>query len=344
MLRRIARHESEGGGEVHSNAQHTLDEMARLKSGRELPRGVLAAPPASGRRRRNVYDARHGESLPGKLVLTEGGVRPKDVSVLEAYDGVGRTLEFFRLIFGRNSIDGRGTPLDATVHYSLRFDNALWNGIQLIFGDGDDRFFNRFTIAQDVISHELGHAFTDSTAGLVYRGQSGAINEHISDVIGIMVKQFILGLLAEQSDWYIGAGLFMPRVKGYAIRSMAAPGTAYDDPILGRDPQPAHMRDYVVTREDNGGVHINSGILNHAFYLAATAIGGRVWLILGKVWIQTVMSDITRTTTLQQFADATTERAVILYGPDSHIPTVIADAWSEVGLAPRRSFARRRFH
>jgi Zn-dependent metalloprotease len=65
---------------------------------------------------------------------------------------------------------------------------------------------------------------------------------------------------------------------------MAAPGTAYDDPILGRDPQPSHMRDYVHTVEDNGGVHINSGILNHAFYRAATAIGGKTWHVLGKIW------------------------------------------------------------
>src|SRR5258706_487267 len=109
-------------------------------------------------------------------------------------------------------------------------------------------------------------------------------SEHTSDAFGIMVKQATLGLTAADSDWIIGEGLFGPSVHGKGIRSMAAPGTAYDDPVLGRDPQPAHMRDYVVTTDDNGGVHINSGIPNHAFYLAAIAMGGPPVEVVGPIW------------------------------------------------------------
>ncbi|MFX4416400.1 M4 family metallopeptidase, partial [Acinetobacter baumannii] len=87
-----------------------------------------------------------------------------------------------------------------------------------------------------------------------------------------------------QADWLIGAGLLIPKAgtNRTALRSMKAPGTAYDDPILGKDPQPATMAGYYTGGGDNGGVHINSGIPNHAFYLAAIAIGGNSWDVTGK--------------------------------------------------------------
>ena len=163
------------------------------------------------------------------------------------------------------------------MHYGRGYDNAFWDGTQMVFGDGDGTVFNRFTIAVDVIGHELTHGVTEHTAALVYQGQSGALNESISDVFGSLVKQQALGQDAAAADWLIGAGLFTAQVKGVALRSMKAPGTAYDDPQLGKDPQPATMADYVETTDDNGGVHLNSGIPNHAFYLAATAIGGHAW-------------------------------------------------------------------
>src|SRR5438045_1918371 len=128
----------------------------------------------------------------------------------------------------------------------------------MVCGDGDGALFNRFTIALDVIAHELTHGVTQTEAQLEYRGQSGALNESMSDVFGSLVKQWAGNQTARQADWLIGAGLFTPTVKGAAIRSMKAPGTAYDDPVLGADPQPADMANYVTTRADNGGVHINS--------------------------------------------------------------------------------------
>ncbi len=96
----------------------------------------------------------------------------------------------------------------------------------------------------------------------------------MSDVFGSLVKQYQLQQTAGEADWLIGQGLLTENVKGIALRSMKAPGTAYDDPVLGKDPQPAHMKDYVNTVSDNGGVHINSGIPNHAFYVVATELGG----------------------------------------------------------------------
>ncbi|CAM5676724.1 hypothetical protein SFUMM280S_07534 [Streptomyces fumanus] len=154
----------------------------------------------------------------------------------------------------------------------------------MVFGDGDGEIFLDFTIPVDVIGHELVHGVTQYTANLTYFGQPGALNESVSDVFGSLIKQYTLGQSADQADWLIGAGLLAPRVTGVALRSLKAPGTAYDDDVLGKDPQPATMDDYVRTGRDNGGVHINSGIPNHAFYLAATALGGNAWERAGQIW------------------------------------------------------------
>jgi Zn-dependent metalloprotease len=332
ILRNVAERAEAGAA---SSARETLQQMQQLGATRE--RRLLAAvpPPApAGRRRRNVYDARHGRSLPGKLVMSEGRKRGSDVEVNEAFDGSGATHDFYSRVFGRDSVDGRGMRLDSTVHYGANFDNALWNGRQMVYGDGDGTLFTRFTIALDVIGHELTHGVTQYTAGLGYDGQNGALNEHVSDAFGIMVKQRALGLTARQSDWLIGAGIFAPGVKGKAIRSMAAPGTAYDDPVLGRDPQPAHMRDYVQTSDDNGGVHINSGILNHALYLAAVGLGGETWGALGAIWYATLTTKLPPRADFQQFANATTAMAAALYGAGSSPHLALRAAWSEVGLPP----------
>ena len=161
-------------------------------------------------------------------------------------------------------------PLNGYVHFGQDYDNAFWNGQQMVFGDGDDDLFNRFTLSLDVIGHELTHGVTEDEAQLVYYREAGALNESVSDVFGSLVKQRVLNQTADQADWLIGAELLTDAVDGVALRSMAHPGTAYDDAVLGKDPQPAHMDDFVTTFADNGGVHINSGIPNRAFYLVAT--------------------------------------------------------------------------
>ena len=349
MLRNIAAH---GGGdeEVRKGAEGTLDVMGSLGRWREarslgagfsVPNGVSSGAAASAGKRRSVYDGLHRQILPGRRVMSEHTRRSADVEVTEAYDGSGITYDFFQKVYGRNSIDGRGLRLESTVHYGQRFDNAFWNGSQMIYGDGDGQLFTRFTIALDVIGHELTHGVTQFSAGFGYRGQNGALNEHISDAFGIMVKQFSLNQVATESDWLIGAGLFTDKVKGKAIRSMAAPGTAYDDPILGRDPQPAHMRDYVVTSDDNGGVHINSGIPNHAFYVAAIDIGGESWSVLGRVWYATLTQWARPDFEFQAFADATGDTAGSLFGVNGHVQQAIRDAWAQVGLPPSHPVAPR---
>ncbi|PYQ30400.1 MAG: peptidase M4 family protein [Acidobacteria bacterium] len=352
ILTRVAAHAT---GLASDSARATLEHMQQLESGRAaatLLESVPAGAPPSGdarpRKRRCVYDADHQFVLPGQLAMSEHGPRNTDVEVTEAYDGSGTTCDFFWRVFGRASIDGKGMRLDSTVRYGTSFGNALWNGRQMVYGHADGRLFTRFTAFVDVIAHELTHGITQHTAGLGYYGETGALNEHVSDAFGSMVKQFLLGQAASESDWLIGAGLFGPAVHGVAVRSLAAPGTAYDDPVLGRDPQPSHMRDYVHTTDDHGGVHINSGILNHAFYRASMALGGKTWEVPGRIWYVALTDRLNPDADFTDFARATVDIAGELYGNGGSVQRIVRDAWSGVGLSvplfPQFSRKEKRTH
>ncbi|WP_441246184.1 M4 family metallopeptidase [Kitasatospora sp. McL0602] len=293
---------------------------------------VPVKPPAH-QLTRTIGDAHHAQKAPGKPVRLEGQPPVKDGSVNRAYDALGATFALYEEIYGRHSIDGSWLPLDATVHYGQHYDNAFWDGSRMVFGDGDGVIFNDFTVSQDVIGHELTHGVTQYTAGLDYRDQSGALNESVSDVFGSLVKQYALRQAAADADWLIGSGLLAPGIQGVALRSMKAPGTAYDDPQLGKDPQPAHLRDYVDTSEDEGGVHINSGIPNHAFYLLATALGGNAWEKAGQIWYDTLTGgSLAHDCDFAAFAQATATAARARYTDESVATTVIA-AWSQVGVS-----------
>jgi Zn-dependent metalloprotease len=298
--------------------------------------GALArtpAPASTPERQRRVFDAGGSQDLPGAAARHEGQAPVHDMAVNEAFDGLGATYDFFHEVYQRSSIDDEGLPLDATVHFGRRYDNAFWNGRQMVFGDGDGEIFNRFTIALDVIGHELAHGVTEDESQLAYLFQPGALNESLSDVFGALVRQYALRQTAAEADWLIGAGLFTPAVKGVALRSMKAPGTAYDDPVLGRDPQPSHMRDFVRTYDDNGGVHINSGIPNHAFYLAAREIGGYAWERAGRIWYEALRDPQLRPNAgFARFARLTVAGAERLFGAGSPEQQAVAGAWYAVGV------------
>ena len=232
------------------------------------------------------------------------------------------------------------------MHYERDYDNAFWDGTQLVFGDGDGQIFDRFTKPVDVLGHEFTHAVTEHTAGLVYQGQSGALNESVSDVFATCLKQRLLGQTADEGDWLIGEGCSCPASTARRCASMSAPGTAYDDPVLGKDPQPADMSGYIETTDDNGGVHLNSGIPNRAFHLAATAIGGSSAEGAGRIWYA-ALGAVAEDVDFAGFAAACVDAA------GEHADAVRA-AWTEVGVlggaasgaravpAPRRRPAGRR--
>jgi Zn-dependent metalloprotease len=290
------------------------------------------APVTPGSPDRTIADAGGSETLPGDVVRREGDRLTGDPATDEAYDGLGATYALFADVFGRASIDGAGLPLLATVHYGQQYDNAFWDGGRMVFGDGDGQVFGRFTASLSVIGHELAHGVTQHTADLAYEGQSGALNESVSDVFGALVEQYSRGQTAAEASWLIGEGLFTDEVEGTALRSMKAPGTAYDDDVLGRDPQPASMDDYVDTDDDNGGVHLNSGIPNRAFYLVATTLGGHAWDAAGPIWYDTITGDLSSTATFAEFAAATATAASARFGAGSREHRAVLEAWSTVGL------------
>ncbi|WP_232549356.1 protealysin inhibitor emfourin [Propioniciclava soli] len=283
---------------------------------------------------RSVHDAQNATRLPGVLVRAEGAEPTGDVAVDEAYDGLGATWRLLHDALGRDSLDDNGLGLAASVHYGRNYLNAFWNGSQMVFGDGDGRLFNRFTASLDVIAHELAHGLTEYTAGLNYQGQSGALNEHVSDVFGAVTQQYALDQDADVADWLIGAALLGPDVNGVALRSMAAPGTAYDDPQLGRDPQPATMADYVDTTDDYGGVHINSGIPNKAFHALATRLGGPAWEAPLQIWYDVLTGDIRADCTFATFAHLTLAAARARFGARSVEADAVAAAWASVEVEP----------
>jgi len=317
---------------IFATDQFRQQRLTAPRQGAQLPMAGVAV------KQRIVYNANNGTNLPGTQVRSEGQPATGDAAADEAYDGAGATYDLYWDVYQRSSVDGNGMRLDSSVHYDQGYDNAFWNGSQMVYGDGDEdlppaqRIFNRFTIAIDVMGHELTHGVTQFTANLNYNGQSGALNESFSDVFGSLVKQRNLNQDALSADWIIGEGLFTANVNGVGIRSMKAPGTAYDDPALGKDPQPAHMNDYVNTLEDNGGVHINSGIPNHAFYLVAVEMGGFAWEKAGKIWYMTLRDKLQAGSNFQAAADQTFAVAGELYGAGSAEQVAVKNGWAGVGI------------
>lgn len=340
MLQEIVRN---GSATQRDLALRTLITSEQMRGQRRVMKSMSALMIASAlpgsKKHRTIYDAKNGSSLPGTLVRSEGDLDSSDPAVNEAYEGSGVTYDLYFDIFGRNSVDNNGLKLDSTVHYQKGYDNAFWDGNQMVYGDGDedlpaaDRLFNRFSVALDVIGHELTHGVTQYEANLAYWDQSGALNESLSDVFGSLVKQYQRKQSASEADWIIGAGLLTSNVNGVGIRSMKAPGTAYDDPVLGKDPQPAHMNSYVRTVDDNGGVHINSGIPNHAFYITALELGGNAWEKAGRIWYKTLTDKLQERSTFQQACDLTYAAAGELYGTNSLEQQAVKKGWAEVGIS-----------
>ncbi|PPG42528.1 M4 family metallopeptidase [Rathayibacter sp. AY2B5] len=343
LLVRIARLDDPAFARAARAASRSLEQdvpFRRVRPGEPAPdRGAPTAAATSSPRtrvqslQRTIADARTEETLPGTVVRREGEAATGDAAVDEAYDGLGAMSAFLQGAYGRDSIDDAWLPLDATVHFGDDYDNAFWDGSRMVFGDGDGQVFRRFTVSQSVIGHELTHGITEYTANLVYRGQSGALNESVSDVFGALLEQYGAGQSADEASWLIGEGLFTDEVQGTALRSMIAPGTAYDDDVLGSDPQPGSMADYVETDDDNGGVHINSGIPNRAFAVAATTLGGKAWERAGQVWYDVLTGGVlTATADFEAFAALTVQAAAERYGSGSEVEAAVRTGWTTVGV------------
>jgi Zn-dependent metalloprotease len=304
--------------------QARVEQAARDAMVPRPPRVVGAAP---GSPHRTIYDQQESEALePGVLARSEGQAAVADPAVNEAYDGFGATYALFWEVFRRNSIDDAGMPIVGLVHFAHQYDNAFWDGEgHMFFGDGDGQLFTRLTQSLDVIGHELTHGVTQYTANLAYRDQAGALNESISDVFGCLVAQYTKGQSAAEASWLIGAEIVGPTLKP-ALRSLKAPGQAnqYDD-------QPADMDHFVRTAEDNGGVHTNSGIPNHAFYVVATTMGGNAWERPGIIWYDAMRDPAVHPQSdFLTFANATSRAAQQRFGAASAEADAVRAGWEAV--------------
>jgi Zn-dependent metalloprotease len=338
VLRRI---EEIGTEEDRVAARRTREKSARIRHARAAHRTrALAAPPpvSDGVVHRSVYDMKQGgneSDLPGVIARGEGDPAVADLAVNEAYDGAGATYDLYSAAFSRDSIDGLGMELISSVHFDEGFNNAFWNGSQMVYGDGDGRLFTGFTKSIDVIGHELTHGVTQHTAGLAYEGQSGALNESFSDVFGSLVKQRSLNQTADKADWLIGEGILGPALPGKALRSMIDPGSAYDG-----DTQPRDMDGYTPLSNDEeddfGGVHQYSSIPNRAFCIAAQQIGGNAWEAAGTIWYNTLTQPgrLSETADFAAAAAATVAVAGELFGDGSAQQEAVRAGWTEVKVLP----------
>lgn len=230
---------------------------------------------------------------------------------VDAHYYAGAVYDYYKNTFNRNSFDGNGATLRSTVHYGRNYNNAFWNGSQMVYGDGDGTIFTSLSGSLDVIAHELTHAVTERTSGLEYRNQSGALNESISDTFGVFL---------DKDDYLIGEDVYTPKKAGDALRSLSNPS------LYG---QPEHMSNYVNTTSDNGGVHTNSGIPNKAAYLTISNLGISV---AEKIYYRALTVYLSP---MSNFSDARASllaAAADLYGTGSTQYNAVASAWTQVGV------------
>lgn len=329
--------EAKIGGEKSQKKTHQLHQTRREQQIHRLAQDKLTHS-AQKKPKFYLYDARNKKTLPGTAVNSPR--HSTDPSVRKAYDGAKLTVDFFRDVYGRNSLDGRGMDVVSTVHYGKKYPNAYWNGLQIVYGDGNGDYVS-FVNDTDVIAHELTHAITDnSPADFEYEGQSGALNEFVSDVFGSQVKQFKNNENVNEADWYIGDFVIndQPDGRKQALRTMKDE-LAYDDKKLGKDSQPKRMSDFKDLPNDddhdNGGVHDNSGIPNHWFYLMSTKLGEKSvvhsWEQPGHIVYEVLTNrSVGPKATFVEFANATIAAAEQMYQKNSDEYNATLWAWKQV--------------
>ncbi|TKH46740.1 bacillolysin [Paenibacillus terrae] len=267
-----------------------------------------------------TYTASNRQTIPGTL-LTDADNVWNDPAGVDAHAYAAKTYDYYKDKFGRNSIDGRGLQLRSTVHYGSRYNNAFWNGSQMTYGDGDGTTFIAFSGDPDVVGHELTHGVTEYTSNLDYYGESGALNESFSDIIGNDIQR---------TNWLVGDDIYTPSIAGDALRSMSNP-TLYS--------QPDHYSNLYKGSSDNGGVHTNSGIINKAYYLLAqggtfhnVTVSGIGRDAAVQIYYSAFTNYLTSTSNFSNTRAAVVQAAKDLYGANSAQATAAAKSFDAVGV------------
>lgn len=286
-----------------------------------------------GRLRREVWDA-HESNEQGYQARIENSRPVGDDDIDRSYDLAGMVYDYYREVHGRDSIDDEGMTLISRVHFRAdpprAFNSAFWDGGQMTYGGGDQLYFNSF-VHPFVAGHEFTHGVTHATADFFPWGEAATLNEHVSDAFAAIIEMRAGNLSVENYHWIAVKGIHREGIKSVGLRSMLNPGTAFDDPRIGKDRQPAHMRDYVQTSEDNGGAHINNGIPNRAFALACLYTGGFAWDQMQHIWYR-ARNFADRKSTFASFAGKTIIACEQL-AMNNHKDALMR-AWREVGVEP----------
>jgi Zn-dependent metalloprotease len=273
----------------------------------------------------SLFDCRHHNVLPGVSVPNPSA--SLDSTCKRAFAETTAVSKFYQSVFGRNSIDDAGMAMISSIHYSVNYNNAFWNGSQMTYGDGDGNIFIDFTKGNDVICHELTHGVTQNTLGLTYQDQPGGLNESISDVFGSMFRQWEAKQDVNHADWLIGKDIMGPGAisRGFTcLRDMSNPAA-----IHCLSPQPTKFSQY----RNGMDPHDSSGIPNFAFYKAAMSIGGNSWEIAGKIWYKAISGfGSTPNLTMKQFANRTRTLAGSLFASKPTVKAAVNKAWKDVGL------------
>lgn len=253
----------------------------------------------------------------------------EDKAAVDAHVNAGKVYDYYKKTFNRNSFDDKGAKLISTVHVGESWNNAAWNGVQMMYGDGDGKTFIPLSAGLDVIGHELTHAVTEHTANLVYKNESGALNESLSDIMGVMV---------EKKSWDLGADIYTPGKPGDALRSLKDPASI-PNPLKPGEGYPDHYNKRYTGTADNGGVHINSSINNKAAYLVSeggdhygvkvTGVGREA---TEKIYYRALTKYLTANSDFKMMRQAALQSAEDLYGKNSKAVQAVTKAYDAVGV------------
>lgn len=276
----------------------------------------------------NTYDEKGTTTQPGTLI-TSTSTTMTDKAANSAHYFAGLVYDFYKNLFNRNSIDNAGMSIISSVHYSNRYNNAFWDGSQMVYGDGDGVQFTYLSGDLDVVGHEMTHGITERSANLTYSDQSGALNESMSDIMGVLIETYDKYDVRNggtwtfnAADWTVGDDVYTPGTPGDALRSLADP-TKYGDP--------ANMSQYLYTGSDNGGVHTNSGIHNKAGFLVAQSLGNDK---TARIYYRGLTTYLLKNSDFTAARVAMIQAATDLYGAGSAEVTAVTNAYNSVGISP----------
>ncbi|WP_224243249.1 M4 family metallopeptidase [Hyalangium gracile] len=285
---------------------------------------------------RALYSANNGTSLPGTLKRSEGGAATGDNHVDTNYARLGDTYNCYKTLFNRDSYNNAGAQLKSTVHYSTNYVNAYWNGTQMVYGDGNGTTSIALGLDADVTTHELTHAVTSSESNLTYSGQSGGLNEAMSDIFAAVCESWASGTWSTGADiWKVGEDVWTPATAGDALRYM-------DDPR-----KDGVSLDFFADYTSSTDVHYSSGIANLAFTLLSkggTHPRGRSTVSVtgigvekaARIFYKANVDLMTASTTFAQ-AKTYTEQAATQLGYSAADVASVSAAWQAVGVGSTSS-------